>query len=89
MNEEIVSVTGPVERIDDKLMLRIPLAVGGDRLLTCSKGISTLQDDFLCIEIMDWIAEKLSISEGSEVKVHNTGGKFNITPVLPSLGTPD
>jgi len=77
---EFISLTGPIEQIGDKLMLRIPLTMGGDKLVSCSQGISTIQDGILCIEVKDWLAQKLSISEGSLVTVDNTNGKFNIHP---------
>lgn len=73
------SLTGPVESVDGKLMLRIPLSAGGDMLQECTRGISYIQNDVLCIEIKDWLAQKLGISDGSEVTVDNAGGKFNIT----------
>jgi hypothetical protein len=69
---------GPVENIGGKLMLRIPLAAGGSELAECARGISESDGEFLCIHIMDWLAEKLGISEGDEVLVDNANGKFNI-----------
>jgi len=75
---EVTSLTGPIEAIEGKLLLRIPLDVGGDKLADCSKGISKIQDGFLCIEIRDWLAQKLKISEGSFATVDNAGGKLNI-----------
>lgn len=65
-------------------MLRIPLSSGGDMLKECTRGISEIQDDMLCIDIKEWLAQKLGVSEGSEVTVDNAGGKFNITPTLPN-----
>ena len=78
---KITSLRGPVESIDGKLMLRIPLAAGGSKLVACSRGIGESDGEFLCIHIMDWFVEKLSISEGSIVAVDNADGKFNIRPV--------
>lgn len=77
---EIASLTGPVERVEEKLMLRIPLAAGGDKFIACSKGISEVQSGFLCIEIKPWLADKLKISEGSLVTIDNANNKFNIRP---------
>lgn len=78
MDDKFVSLRGPVEKVDGKLMLRIPLLAGGEKLIESSRGISSVEDDYLVIEIRDWLAEKLGISEGSWVHVHNTGGKFHI-----------
>ncbi|MDX6765151.1 MAG: hypothetical protein SFU85_00005 [Candidatus Methylacidiphilales bacterium] len=75
---DVTSLCGPVEKFGEVLMLRIPLDAGGDKLADCSKGISEIQDGFLCIEIKDWLAQKLSIIEGSFVTVDNADGKFNI-----------
>lgn len=78
---KITSLRGPVESIDGKLMLRIPLAAGGSELVACSRGIGESDGQFLSIHIMDWLAEKLGISEGSIVAVDNADGKFNVRPV--------
>jgi hypothetical protein len=74
----ITSLSGPVESIDGKLMLRIPLETGGRELVACSRGIGEVDGDFLSIHIKDWLAERLGISEGSTVVVDNANGKFNI-----------
>jgi len=74
------SLTGPIEKIDGRLFLRIPLAAGGGELVECSRGISTVADDMLVVEILPWLAEKLKIGEGSLVTVDNHDGKFNIQP---------
>jgi hypothetical protein len=75
---KITSLRGPVESIDGRLMLRIPLAAGGNELVACSRGIGESDGEFLSIHIMDWLAEKLGVSEGSIVAVDNANGKFNI-----------
>ena len=77
---EIVSLRGPVEVIDGRLFLLIPLAVGGNELAKVSRGISVIEGEFLKIEIKTWLAEKLSIKEGSYVSVDNENGKFNLRP---------
>lgn len=76
-----VSLIGPVEQIDGRLLLRIPLAAGGEALMASSRGISRVKDGYLEIEIRAWLAEKLGITEGSRVVVDNSDGKFNITPL--------
>ncbi|MFZ0212983.1 MAG: hypothetical protein WBE20_13615 [Candidatus Acidiferrales bacterium] len=80
MDDGVVSLKGPVEKVGGKLVLRIPLAVGGEELIQSARGISSVEGDYLVIEIRDWLAEKLGITEGSWVHVHNTDGKFHIQP---------
>lgn len=79
----IASLQGPVEKIDGKLVLRIPLEAGGDEFVGCSRGISEVKDGFLVVEIKKWLAGMLRIEEGDLVHVDNRDGKFNITPVNP------
>jgi hypothetical protein len=80
----VTTLTGPVENIDGKLLLRIPLDAGGSELVAASRGIGVVEGEFLSIEIMDWLAKKLGISEGSLVTVDNVNGKFNIRHSNPS-----
>jgi hypothetical protein len=72
-----------VEKIDGKLILRIPLEAGGSELLECSRGISEVEGDYLKILIPEWLAGVLRIDEGSLVSVDNANDKFNIHPVDP------
>jgi hypothetical protein len=76
----ITSLSGPVESLDGKLMLRIPLETGGRELVACSRGIGEVNGDFLSIHIKDWLAERLGMSEGSTVVVDNASGTFTIRP---------
>jgi hypothetical protein len=80
---EVFSLQGPVEKIDGKLMLRIPPAAGADQFIECSKGISEIDGEFLSITIPEWLSGLLRIEEGSVVTVNNANGKFNINPVDP------
>jgi hypothetical protein len=80
MSDDVTSLSGPVESIDGKLVLQIPLAAGGDRLVEASRGIGTIVEDCLQVSIPDWLAAKLGITEGTVVNVNNIGGKFNIAP---------
>ena len=84
MNEEnITSLKGSVEKIDDKLVLRIPLEAGGREFIECSRGISAIEGDYLKITIPEWMAGMLRIHEGSSVSVDNKDGKCNIYPINP------
>jgi hypothetical protein len=78
--EDITSLQGPLENIDGKLILRIPLAAGGQALVACSRGIGVVDGDFLTVVIQPWLSSKLGISAGSIVTVDNRNGKFNIRP---------
>jgi hypothetical protein len=81
--DEAPSLQGPVEKIDGKLVLRIPLAAGGDEFVACSRGISEVRDGYLIVEIQEWLAGLLRIEEGDVISVNNADGKFNIAPVNP------
>jgi hypothetical protein len=81
---EIVSLEGPVENVEGKLVLLIPLAAGGTALAKCSRGIGEIDGENLKVTIPDWLAEKLGIREGSLVHVDNQNGKFNIRQAEPS-----
>ena len=77
---KVISLEGPVEKIGNKLLLRIPLEVGGLDLLDYTRKIGSVVDDDLVIIIPDSLAERLNIKEGNVVNVNNKDGKFNIEP---------
>jgi hypothetical protein len=81
--EEVMSLVGPVLKVNGELMLLIPLNAGGLELFPCSRGISEIQGDFLKIVIPEWLAGMLRIEEGDLVCVNNTDGKFHIQPSSP------
>jgi hypothetical protein len=72
-----------VEKVDGNLVLRIPLAAGGEEFVECSRGVSEIKDGYLVIEIKEWLAGVLRIEPGDLVSVNNADGKLNITPVNP------
>ena len=74
------SLRGPIESVEGKLLLRIPLAAGGTELIACTQGIGEVQGEYLCIHIMEWLAQKLDVSAGTFVVVDNANGKFNVRP---------
>lgn len=76
---EIVSLEGPVEFIEGRLMIRIPLEAGGDKLAPFAQGIGESDGEYLIVVIQPWLAEKLRIGEGSLVVIDNRNGKFTIT----------
>lgn len=77
----VLTLDGPVERLDGKLALVIPLDEGGDRFLECCRGISEVQGENLKITIPEWLSAMLRIEEGDLVSIDNANGKFNIRPV--------
>jgi hypothetical protein len=81
--ENVLSLEGPVLKINGELVLMIPLWAGGDELVNCSRGISELQEEFLKIVIPEWLAGMLRIEEGDLVCVDNNDGKFHIIPSKP------
>jgi hypothetical protein len=76
---EVVSLEGPVEVVNGKLVILIPLEAGGAVLAPLAKGIGEIDGDFLKVVIRPWLAEKLRIAAGSLVIVDNANGKFTIT----------
>jgi hypothetical protein len=74
-----ISLEGPVDLINDRLTVRIPLAVGGDQLAPLAKGLGKVEGEHLNVTIPPRLAKKLGIREGSVVSVDNRKGKFNIT----------
>jgi hypothetical protein len=76
---KIVSIEGPVEFVDGKLVLRIPLWAGGDTLAPLTRGIGQVEGGDLVVMIKPWMAKQLRIEAGSLVVVDNVNGKFTIT----------
>lgn len=80
---EIISIRGPIEKIDGQLVLMIPLDAGGKELVECSRGIGQVEGEFLKVIIPEWLAGTLRIDSGSKVHVDNENGKFNIHGINP------
>ena len=81
MSDNVVtSLRGPVDLVDGRLVLQIPMAAGGAGLVAASRGIGVVVDDYLEVTIPAWLAEQLGIREGTVVNVNNLGGKLNIIP---------
>lgn len=78
---DAVSLTGPVERINGELTLRIPLNAGGAALASVAGRIGSVDEHYLNIVIKPWLADQLGISEGSLVDIDNVEGRFNIRTV--------
>jgi hypothetical protein len=78
----VTTLQGPVRKIEEKLILCIPLAAGGDKFIDCTHGISEVRDGVLFV-VVDEFAGVLGIGEGDAVVIHNTDGQFNIRPAKP------
>jgi hypothetical protein len=46
---------GPVERVNGKLILRIPLSQGADQLAAYTRGIGQIVGEYLEIIIPEWL----------------------------------
>ena len=76
--DDYVSIDGPIEVIDDRMFVRIPLEPYGKSLVSCTKSISFIADDHLCIEIHEWMLEKLEMSATDLLHINNDNGEFNM-----------
>ena len=81
--EEVMSLEGPVLKVNGELVLFIPLSAGSGELIELSRGISEVEGEFLRINIPVWLAAVLRIEEGDLVGVHKAGGLFRIGPSDP------
>jgi len=75
-NSDIVRIEGPLERVDDRWLLRIPLAVGGAQLVASTRGIGEIKGEILEIVVPDNLVRNLKLKEGQHLWVHNKDGKF-------------
>jgi hypothetical protein len=74
--EDVLSLEGPVLKVNGELVLFIPLSAGGDELIELSRGTSEVEGEFLKINIPVWLAAVLRIEEGDLVCVPKAGGMF-------------
>jgi hypothetical protein len=81
--DEVMSLEGPVLKVNGELVLFIPLSAGGDELIELSRGISEVEGEFLRINIPAWLAAVLRIEEGDLVCLHKAGGLLRIGPSEP------
>ena len=76
--DDYVALQGPVERQGDRLVLRVPLDVGGDRLRRVARTCSHLEGKCLVVRLPPWLAERMRLQEGSAVHVDDRWGRLNI-----------
>ncbi len=71
-------ITGPVELVDNKFCLLIPLQVGGDELVPLTVKIATVEGDTLKVVVPDFLMKLLNLRVGGLVTIDIVDGKFNI-----------
>jgi hypothetical protein len=71
--ENMLSLEGPVLKVNGELLLLIPLADTSSEAVERSRGISEVQGEFLKIVIPEWLAGMLEIEEGDLVRVDSDG----------------
>jgi len=84
-----VRVEGPLERIGDHWLLRIPLAVGGAQLAFSARGINEIKGDILEVSVPENMIRDLGLKEGQHLLVHNQDGKFTFEWAPASLDNPN
>jgi len=72
----VVHIEGPLEKIDGRWLMRIPLNVGGNVLAATTAGIGRIKDDILEVELPERLVQNLKLQEGQRLLVHNATGKF-------------
>ncbi len=72
----VVRVEGPLERIDGRWLMRIPLTVGGDVLSATTAGIGRVKGDMLEVELAERLVQNLKLQDGQRLLVHNATGEF-------------
>jgi hypothetical protein len=63
MDENCLSLRGPIEREETGLVLQIPLDTGGEQLRLVCEAISQIDGNDLVISNPDWLAEKIQVGE--------------------------
>jgi hypothetical protein len=78
--EELMSLQGPVLKVNGRLTLLVPMEDVGSDSIECRRGISEVSSGYLKIVIPDWLAGMLRIEEGDVICVNNWDGTFEIQP---------
>ena len=72
----VVRIEGPLEKIGERWLMRIPLSVGGDVLSATTSGIGQVKDGILEIELPTQLVQNLKLKEGQHLWIHNASGEF-------------
>ena len=80
--EGVTYIQGPVEIVEGRLTLRIPLEAGAARLARSARGVGNI-DSLGCLNVVipHAVAEASGIREGSVVSADNRWGRLNISLV--------
>ena len=76
---DFLVLEGPVERRGDRLVLRVPMDGGGERLKRVARSVSCEEDGKLVVLLPDWLARRMHLDEGTAVHVDDRWGKLNIS----------
>lgn len=76
---DYVALEGPVERRGGRLVLRVPLSAGGERLRQVATAASYVEDGRLVVVLPEWLLERMALEEGSAVHVDDRWGRLNIS----------
>ena len=87
MQENYISLQGPVERREDRLVLRIPMNAGGEKLQITARATSFVEDGNLVVLLPEWLAQRMQLGEGSEINIDDRWGKLNITRIHEGVST--
>lgn len=80
--EDVLSLQGPVLKVNGQLILVVPLVDGGREWMGRAETPSETREDFLKIVIPEWLAGILEIEEGDLVGVQSDG-TLRIKPPSP------
>jgi hypothetical protein len=69
---------GPLASVDGNLVLLIPLLAGGNQFIDCTRGIGSVEGEYLKVTIPDWMSSKMGFKNGTLLRINNEGGKLNI-----------
>ena len=75
---DFVFVRGPLEIVDGTFVLRIPLAVGGDKLAKLAGTMGRIEGDVLRIDIPASLVDEFAWKKGDIVAVDNGDGLLGI-----------
>ena len=78
MHSDYLSIQGPVERRDNRLVLRVPVDAGGHRLWSIANRLCVIENSDVIVLLPDWLTEQMHLEEGSEVHVDDRWGRLNI-----------
>ncbi len=76
---DYLALEGPVERRGNRLVLRVPLGEGGERLKLVTRKTSYEEEGNLVVVLPEWLATRMRLHEGAAVHVDDRWGRLNIS----------